>query len=240
MWALSNMGDTGNGFLAAIAICQALYAREKTGRGQWVDTSIVNAQLLNTSYAIARPDGTGFERPMLDAMQLGFSAGVRLYETAEGWLCLSLVTDAHWHALGEALGEVDLQAGGKLATAAARKAADEDIAQRLERALSTRSAAAWQSVLDAAGVPCEVSSDTATMELWGRSRVARARADRAVPAPRGGGARPGGPGLRVLRYTGARAGPPFRRRRTHPGDPRLPRLRDRRSRSTDGVGGGWR
>ena len=61
MWSLTNMGDTGNGFLASIAICQALFEREKTGKGQWCETAIVNAQLFNTSYAIAKPDGTPIE-----------------------------------------------------------------------------------------------------------------------------------------------------------------------------------
>ncbi|MCA9509356.1 MAG: CoA transferase, partial [Myxococcales bacterium] len=153
IWSLTNLGDTGNGFLAAIAICQALFDREKTGRGQFVDTAIVNAQLLNTSYAVARPDGTGFERPMLDAMQTGFSAGVRIYPTADGWLCLSLANDAHWEALGRVLG-VDARAG------------DDERAAAVERALAAKPAVEWQRALDAAGVPCEVSSDTAGMEMW--------------------------------------------------------------------------
>ena len=125
LWSLTNMGDTGNGFLAAIAICQALYEREKTGRGQWVETAIVNAQLLNTSYTVA-----------------------------------------HWHALGGAIGEPALQPGGRYATREARAAADEDVAKRIEHALGTRSAADWARELDAAGVPCEVSSDRAGMEMW--------------------------------------------------------------------------
>jgi len=166
IWSLTNMGDTGNGFLAAIGICQALYEREKTGRGQWVDTSIVNAQLFNTSCVVARSDGSGFERPELDAMQTGFSAGVRLYPTAKGWLCLCLVRDAHWDALGRALGAPELLPGGRFASAAARGEHDEDVAKLLEHAFATRAAADWFAALDAAGVPCEVSSETAGVELW--------------------------------------------------------------------------
>jgi crotonobetainyl-CoA:carnitine CoA-transferase CaiB-like acyl-CoA transferase len=166
MWSLTNMGDTGNGFLAAIAICQALYERERTGKGQFVETAIVNAQLLNASYTVARPNGDGFDRPMLDDMQLGFSAGVRLYPTADGWLCLSLVRDAHWFALGRALGEPDFEAGGHLATTEARKAADDDIAKRIASKLMTQSAETWRDELDRAGVPCEISSESAGKEIW--------------------------------------------------------------------------
>ena len=166
MWALTNMGDTGNGYLAAIAICQALYEREKTGRGQWVETAIVNAQLLNASHTVARPDGSGFERPKLDAMQTGFSAGVRLYLTAAGWLCLSLVSEAHWQGLGRALDLPALQAGGSLASPEGRAAADEEVAKLIEHALSSRTAEAAFSALDAAGVPCEISSAQAGIALW--------------------------------------------------------------------------
>ncbi len=166
MWSLTNMGDTGNGYLAAIGICQALYEREKTGRGQWVETAIVNAQLLNASHTVARADGSGFERPMLDAMQTGFSAGVRLYPCAEGWLCLSLVTESHWRALAGALGLPELEPGGRFGSAEARAAADDEVAKAIEHALATRGAAAWFAALDAAGVPCEISSERAGIDLW--------------------------------------------------------------------------
>ncbi len=166
IWSLTNMGDTGNGYLAAIGICQALYEREKTGRGQWVDTSIVNAQLLNTSYVVAPADGGGFERPRLDAMQTGFSAGVRLYPTAAGWLCLCLVRDAHWEALGRVLGAPELAPGGRFSSPEARGAHDDQVAKLIEHAFATRPAADWFAALDAAGVPCEVSSETAGVELW--------------------------------------------------------------------------
>ena len=170
LWSLTNMGDTGNGYLAAVAICQALYEREKTGRGQWVETAIVNAQLLNTSYAVARPDGAGFERPRLDAMQTGFSAGYRLYPTQNDWLCLAVLSDAHWHALGEALAEADLLPGGRFASREARAANDDEVAKRIEHALATRPASEWFAKLDAAGVPCEISSESSSYEMWNDPR----------------------------------------------------------------------
>ncbi|MCH2173175.1 CoA transferase [Myxococcota bacterium] len=166
IWSYTNMGDTGNGFLAATAICQALYEREKTGQGQFVETAIVYAQLLNASHAIAKPDGSGFDRPTVDSMQTGFSAGVRLYPTQDSWLCLSLLSDDHWHALGDALQEADLQTDGRFSTAEARAAHDDEICKLIEHTLAGRSADEWFDILDAAGVPCEVSSEQAGASLW--------------------------------------------------------------------------
>ena len=74
-WPVISLGDTGNGFLSAIAIVQALYHRDRTGEGQFVDTSIMYAQLLNASIAWSLADGSRHgDRPQLDAMQLGWHA----------------------------------------------------------------------------------------------------------------------------------------------------------------------
>ncbi len=158
MWSLTSMGDTGNGFLSAIAVIQALYHRDRTGEGQLVDTSIVNAGLLNTSYAVARPDGSGFDRPKLDGQQYGFSAGHRLYRTAEGWLCLVCVEQAHWDGLFAAVGAPELATDARFADAAGRQANDEALSEILAEKFQTRSAQDWFAALDEAGVPVEVES----------------------------------------------------------------------------------
>jgi crotonobetainyl-CoA:carnitine CoA-transferase CaiB-like acyl-CoA transferase len=170
IWSLTNMGDTGNGFLAAIAISQALYEREKTGRGQFCETAIINAQMFNTSHAVARPDGSPIERPLLDAMQTGFSAGIRLYPTRDEWLCLSLVKEGHWHALARALDLPELAPGGRYATAEVRAVSDDDVAKLLEHRFATGTARSWFEKLDAAGVPCEIAAEDANIKLWSQPK----------------------------------------------------------------------
>lgn len=157
-------GDIGNGFLSAIAVTQALYDRERTGRGQRVDASILNAALFNNSRVYATPQGIGFDRPKLDAEQLGFSALYRLYECAEGWLCIAAIADPHWRALVRAIPE--LEGDPSFASAAARLDHDAKLAALLERIFRRRTAKDWFDALDAAGVPCEISSDTFSRELF--------------------------------------------------------------------------
>lgn len=111
VWALTSLGDTGNGFLSAAAICMALMERERTGKGQFVDTSIVNACLLNTSYGIAKPDGSAVARPRLDAMQTGYSDYYRLYRCADGqWIQIAAMTDKQRAALDQAAPDRDFSA----------------------------------------------------------------------------------------------------------------------------------
>jgi crotonobetainyl-CoA:carnitine CoA-transferase CaiB-like acyl-CoA transferase len=165
LWSLTSFGDTGNGFLAAVAILQALYHRDRTGEGQMVDTSIINACLLNSSYAVAHPDGRGVERPRVDGMQLGFSALHRLYETASGWLCLVATGEGHWKALCSVPGFAPLGEDPRFRTAAARAENDEALGQLLEEAFRWRPAADWIPALDRAGVPAEVSSTDFALKL---------------------------------------------------------------------------
>ena len=88
------MGDTGNALLAAIAITAALYHRERTGEGQAVSTSIVNAGLLHTSYAWIHADGSPADWGHVDGDQYGLSPYYRLYQCSdEAWLFLGAVSD---------------------------------------------------------------------------------------------------------------------------------------------------
>jgi crotonobetainyl-CoA:carnitine CoA-transferase CaiB-like acyl-CoA transferase len=165
LWSFTSLGDTGNGFLSAIAIIQALYHRERTGEGQFCDTSIVNAHLLNSSYAIARPDGSGFERPRTDARQLGHGTSSRLYETKDGWLCIVLPAQEQWDRFCIATGLESLAADARFASAAARAQNDTALAPILETKLRERTAAQWFAVLDEAQVPCEISDPKFSLAL---------------------------------------------------------------------------
>jgi crotonobetainyl-CoA:carnitine CoA-transferase CaiB-like acyl-CoA transferase len=144
-WPAISLGDTGNGYLSAIAMVQALYHRDRTGVGQFVDTSIMYAHLLNASIAWDTPEGLAPPpRPSLDRMALGWSPWYRLYDTADGWLCVAAVEPEQRRALVAALG-VD--------------AAPEDVTfSALEPTFADRSARDWVTRLDEAGVPAEVSN----------------------------------------------------------------------------------
>jgi crotonobetainyl-CoA:carnitine CoA-transferase CaiB-like acyl-CoA transferase len=161
--AASN-GDLGNGYLAAIAIVQALYDRERTGRGQRVDASILNASLVNNSRVFTTPAGRRFERPKLDRDQRGFSALYRLYRCRDEWICLAVLDDAHWQGLCRVvprLGEDE-----RFASADLRERHDGALAEILAEAFADESAAECFEALDRNGVPCEISSPTFSREIF--------------------------------------------------------------------------
>jgi crotonobetainyl-CoA:carnitine CoA-transferase CaiB-like acyl-CoA transferase len=156
LWSLTSFGDTGNGFLSAMGIMKALYHRARTGEGQFVTTAIVYAQLLNVSHVLARPDGSGFERPRLDADQRGMAALDSLYETADGWMALVVANEEQWQALKGVM-QVAALDEARFADAASRLANDKALRAILQEKFLTKPATDWFAALDAAGVPVEIS-----------------------------------------------------------------------------------
>lgn len=154
LWSLTSFGDTGNGYLSAIGIMNALYHRNRTGEGQFITTAIVNAQLLASSYILGRPDGTGFDRPKLDRMQSYLTALYGLYETTDGWLAVVASNQAEWEALKAGLGDATLD-DPKFATPELRVANDAELRKRLEGVIGKRPAEEWLPKLRAAGAAVE-------------------------------------------------------------------------------------
>ena len=155
LWSLTSFGDTGNGFLSAIGIIQALLHRDRTGEGQFLSTSILAACLLATSYAwVDAESGIGVERPKVRADQFGTGPRLRLWECADRWLCIAVQDDAQWAALATT---TDLTLDGL----------DDDAAvTALAGRLRGRPAAEWFAALDDAGVPCEIVDDRFVFDLF--------------------------------------------------------------------------
>ena len=76
LWPSSRSATPATGSCRRSPIVQALYHRDRTGEGQFVDTSIMYAHLLNTSFAWSRADGSRTGRPAI-ARRRCSSAGTR-------------------------------------------------------------------------------------------------------------------------------------------------------------------
>ncbi len=148
VWYRFGMCDQICACQSAVAVLMALYWRDRTGEGQFVDTSIINGGMfLNSDVWIGR-DGPHV-RPRLDARQTGISPLYRLYETNDGWLALAVMDELQRDALTSVFPSV------------AELRDDAALGALLEAEFATRSAAEWFATLDAAGVPVEISDPTA-------------------------------------------------------------------------------
>jgi crotonobetainyl-CoA:carnitine CoA-transferase CaiB-like acyl-CoA transferase len=167
IWSVTSLGDTGNGYLSALGIIQALYDRDRTGEGQFVRTSILYAQLLNASMSWVTPDGkTKGRRPSLDSEGYGWNALYRLYQTGQGWLCVAALTQDQFGKLARAVGKPELAADERFADEQGRSAHDGELAAELAEAFLAKPATTWSAELDAVGVPAEVSDRDYALRLF--------------------------------------------------------------------------
>lgn len=102
-----------------------------------------------------RPDGIVLGAERLDARQLGTSAVDRLYETADGWLCLVVDTDGQVTGLGKLVG-LDLLGDPRFATRAGRHAHDDELSALISEALRPLPTTRALEALEAADVPVAV------------------------------------------------------------------------------------
>jgi crotonobetainyl-CoA:carnitine CoA-transferase CaiB-like acyl-CoA transferase len=147
--------DPGSALAVATALLLSLYARQSTGVGQYVETTM----LASTAYLLS-PDLVLYEggrSPRIaDHGQHGLSAWYRLYRCADRWIFLAALRDVQRERLATLVDGL---------AAAGPDDADGPIAAALAGAFATRSAAEWSTALATAGIPAVVASDQG-QEQW--------------------------------------------------------------------------
>jgi crotonobetainyl-CoA:carnitine CoA-transferase CaiB-like acyl-CoA transferase len=144
--------DPVSGLAVGTALALGLISRASTGRGCYVESSM----LVSTGYALSNDLAGGGDRssPMVDSGQHGVGPLYRLYECAEGWLFLGICQEREWDGLTSALGREELL-DARFAWPAGATAGD--LAASLSRVFAREPAAAWVELLTAAGVPAVVA-----------------------------------------------------------------------------------
>jgi crotonobetainyl-CoA:carnitine CoA-transferase CaiB-like acyl-CoA transferase len=135
-----------------------LYARERYGVGQYLETSM----MCSTGYVHSNEAIDYVDRParaVVDSEQRGFHALYRLYQCAEDWLFLGLVEERQWLLLCDALGHQQWKIDRRFATPAARVEHDDALAAAIEETLAERSGSSWDKDLTARGLPVAATSE---------------------------------------------------------------------------------
>lgn len=147
------LNDYAAPMLAAFGAMLALYARNRTGQGQHVETSLTNAAVALQCHEFL--DYPGFERRFRgDPALKGFGATYRLYETQKGWLFILCTSDAHWQSLCGTLGLESLLSDSRFETPEKRAENDPALVSILSEAFDKKPAAEWVRQLEEKGVPC--------------------------------------------------------------------------------------
>ena len=147
------IGDITAGMFTAIGINAALYEREHSGRGQFIDIAMLDCQVAILENAIARYFTTG-ETPGPSGARHPAIAPFECYRSGDGHIIMAAGNDALFVRLCEALDMADLPSNPLFSTNPLRMQHVEALKVELEAVLTTDTTEHWLAKLEAAGVPC--------------------------------------------------------------------------------------
>lgn len=145
--------DTSAGFLAAQGVLAALFARERTGRGQRVDVALLDALLAFQTVPLAMYLASG-EPPGRTGSGAAYAAPNEAFPTHDGFIMVAAYTPERWAALCAVLRRPDLAADVRFASNDARVRHRAALRDALVPIFQTRTSAEWTSVLEAADIMC--------------------------------------------------------------------------------------
>ena len=147
------INDTSAGLLLAYGIVVALLDRERTGEGQWVQTSLLEAQIFMLDFQAARYLMKG-EVAGQEGNFHPTSPGTGMFQTADGYINVAASGDNLWRRFCEAAGARDLLDDPDFVTVASRARNRPALIAHLNEIMRRHPSAYWVELLSKAGVPC--------------------------------------------------------------------------------------
>jgi crotonobetainyl-CoA:carnitine CoA-transferase CaiB-like acyl-CoA transferase len=147
------VADLAAGLFCAMGILTALLEREVSGEGQWVQTSLLQAQIFMLDFQAAR---WLMEKDV--AKQAGnnhpTSIPTGVFKTSDGYINIATASGRIWERLAQAIDAPELVGNPDYATAPARSKNRDALNAEIDKRTATKSTEYWVEALNAAGVPC--------------------------------------------------------------------------------------
>jgi crotonobetainyl-CoA:carnitine CoA-transferase CaiB-like acyl-CoA transferase len=156
------IADINAGIFAALGIVSALFARGTTGRGQMVDTSLMEAGVQQMYWQAAIHFATGVNPGPSGSAHI-LTAPYQAFPTADGWINLGGANQSNWERIVRAIGMPELAADERFRTNTDRMRNLKTLVPILGDALKKKPSAHWISVFEAEGVPVGPVNKTSDM-----------------------------------------------------------------------------
>ena len=147
------IGDIITALFATYGILSALYARERTGKGQWVTTSILEATVgiltmqAGKYFATGQPPGpAGNHHPVISPY------GV--YRTKDQPMNIAVGTETMWKNFCRVIASPELEKDERFQKNNDRVRNRPQLNKLIEKALAPKTQAEWVEALNLAGIPC--------------------------------------------------------------------------------------
>lgn len=147
------IGDLLAGYFAAMGIMAALLEREVSGKGQRVETSLLEALVGSLSFQAGKYLNTG-EVPPPVGNHHPLTAPMGVYRAKDGYLNLAVGNDEMWRRCCKAMDLPALADDPRFAKTSDRVGNRRALDEHLEEALARSPVAEWVEILNAAGVAC--------------------------------------------------------------------------------------
>jgi crotonobetainyl-CoA:carnitine CoA-transferase CaiB-like acyl-CoA transferase len=148
----NSVADINAGILAAVGILAAFAHKLRTGRGQVVDTSLMEAALQQTYWHAAAYFATG-QSPGPTGSAHILTAPYQAFRTADGWINIGGANQANWERIAEVIGHPEWRNDPRFADNSQRMANLHQLVSLMNDVLAQRTTAQWLEAFDAAGVP---------------------------------------------------------------------------------------
>lgn len=145
--------DPNTSMVASTAVALGLYARDRYGEGQYIETTMIGANAYANADDFFDYEGKP-DREVADADGFGPNALYRLYEAERGWVYLACPLPKEWTKLCEAVGRPELSDDPRFATASVRRDNDSELAVELAAVFASAPAAHWERLLTDADLGC--------------------------------------------------------------------------------------
>ena len=144
--------DTVGGLNAAFAIMAALYDRERTGEGQFIDVALIDAVMPLMGWVAANLL-IGGQQPELLGNDNFTAAPSGTFVTQDGYINIAANKQEQWEAVADELGVPELKTDPRFQKRDARKKNRKVLTPLLEAKLKARTTEQWVETLNAKGVP---------------------------------------------------------------------------------------
>ena len=148
----NSIADINAGILAVAGITAAYVHKLKTGEGQVVDTSLIEAAIQQTYWQAAIYFATG-ESPGPTGSAHLLTAPYQAFQASDGWVNIGGANQGNWERIAHALGHPEWLDDPRYASNSARMENMQVLVESINAVVATRTKAEWIAVFDAAGVP---------------------------------------------------------------------------------------
>jgi CoA:oxalate CoA-transferase len=151
----ASYGDIAAGLFLCIATLSALYEREKSGRGQFIDISMLDCQVTVQENAFVRYLNTG-EIPHALGTKHPVTTPFQAFQTSDGYIAIALTGGTHdqWPLFCAIIGRIDIIDNPKFDNGWTRTQNYKELEPILSAALKEKTTDEWLEKLGEVGIPC--------------------------------------------------------------------------------------